>query len=266
LERGSVSAKVGDVIWFSVLSGLLAYATIETTKRLTHVRGSTHAALLITWLWQRPGWRWRRDPEDASSPDTPLSYAELIAGLTGHRANFAAVIFELIERPEEARDERPSLPLDYAIPPQRIARRVLDIPPDQLVARIGALADQARLVPTVSPLTVALLGHPRRITPDRFRDRTEPADDPFPSPIDVLETQDLRGSLDELQVYLTQSWRRLVQAASVAAAGLWGIGLVLAGGLTMNGDARYLFAGIALGGPLAWLFRDLAATLERMRD
>ena len=48
-------------------------------------------------------------------------------------------------------------------------------------------------------------------------------------------------------------------------AGAWGIAFVSAAGDSLGSQPRYIAAGLVLGGPIAWIARDVAAILERSR-
>jgi hypothetical protein len=51
---------------------------------------------------------------------------------------------------------------------------------------------------------------------------------------------------------------------ALGLSGLYGIALSSAGAISDAGQARYLFAALMLGGPIAWTVRDLTAWLERL--
>jgi hypothetical protein len=76
---------------------------------------------------------------------------------------------------------------------------------------------------------------------------------------------DDRLRLDQLQLTLSLGWRRCVQSASVVAAAL--VALVLATGMSASGSEqlRLITLGTLLGGPAAWLIRDIVAAIEKLR-
>lgn len=120
-EEGPVSDQVGDVLWFSLLCGVAASATIEVFKRIFQIRGWFQDRATRAWLLERSGKdegyaqlldamglskkeQARRDAvlrvfnlpteqlaaQVSAAADVALSdrerYEQLIAGLTGDRA------------------------------------------------------------------------------------------------------------------------------------------------------------------------------------
>jgi hypothetical protein len=226
LADGSVSAQAADLLAFSVLCGFASYATIETLKRVVRVRGWYQLVQTKRWL-------------DA----------------TGRRhAGFVRLLRALGVR--NRWDE---------------ALRVFNLPIEQLAAQISAAADVA-------------LAAPRR-----YRPLIESLAAPLPRELaEYLQSQQINGSagketsererelafqlaqrmrigIDRLQISLGERWRRAVQGAALWFAGGYAIALLHAGGLGGRSEPRYVLAGLLLGGPLAWVFRDIAALLERAR-
>lgn len=216
LASGSVSGQVRDLLWFALICGFAAYATIEVLKRVLRVRG---------WYqrWQTTRWL----DEDA--------YRQLrdALGLKG--------------------DE---------------ALRFFNLPTEQLAAQIGAAADIALAHPAQYEPLVRALAAP---VPEELvkRSAAEAARKPGESKVDrdaQLElAQRMRLGIDRLQISLSEQWRRTVQGGALWVAGLYGIGLVHAGDRDVGPEARYILAAMLLGGPLAWLMRDVAAIAERAR-
>lgn len=256
LQHGSVSAKVGDLLSFGLLCGLMSYATVEVTKRLTTARGRFQAS--VVWRWMAAGIAGAtRGLEGAPPPSYPFS--QLVLSLAGGRLSVAG-------------PQRPFAPArhysDSALLPASVVYRVFNVVPEQLVAQMAGVADVAGVDPSRAFLLWAFLGRApllERVEESRRPRRDRPVEPFEPRREELLDAQDLRGALDALQVSLTQGWRRLVQLLAVALAGVYGVGLFWAGGLTDNGEARYLFAGLLLGGPIAWVVRDLTAAVERLR-
>jgi hypothetical protein len=159
------------------------------------------------------------------------------------------------------------------MPPRRELRAILDLPPEQLLAQIAAAADVALAAPRHEDLLLrALLGRKPDIVEVKPTQPGLPTrDEPFAIPeepsrhsLSVSDTQLVGAALDNLQVTLTQQWRRAIQAMALGLSGLYGIALSLAGAISDGGHAQYLFAALVLGGPIAWTVRDLTAWLERL--
>jgi hypothetical protein len=237
LSSASVSGQTGDVLAFAALCGVLAYATVEIAKRLMNVRGAMQIALTRDWLARREG------PKEAS-----WSLAALLDAM-GYQ-----------DAASEASADRPTLaPTALAAP---TLRDVFNLPPDQLVAQIASAVDGAIASPDrYGSVLQAVLGYTPRSLPHSPSSKVEAPALAF----DPADTQALRAALDTLQTELTARWRRTVQAAALWVAGAYGIVASFAGGLDGANQARYLFAALILGGPIAWVIRDLTATLERIR-
>jgi hypothetical protein len=255
--RGPVSDQVGDLLWFALLCGLMAYATLEVVKRLTPARGAFNLKLFRDWLAGRISW----------TPDGETALSELLGamGLPGHADREAPV--PDANTAQQRRDPLPGPKLG-----SRELRRVFDLPPEQLLAQIATAVDVIASDPAPdrpSALLRALLGRKPQL--ERIPEPRPRADElPVPAPdrpmyrLSATDSQLLRAALDNLQVTLTQRWRRTVQAAAFAAAGVYGIVLTLAGGISGDGHARYLFAALVVGGPIAWTIRDVTAWFQRL--
>lgn len=128
--------------------------------------------------------------------------------------------------------------------------RTFNLPAELLVAQIGNAAELALASGRHQSLIETLAGTDRSPEPSDAED--ELAD----------TAQRLRAAVDQLQISLTERWRRYVQGAALWIAGLFGIGLLD----THNPDRpRFVLAAVLVGGPFAWLIRDLVATIERAR-
>ncbi|GAA3167579.1 hypothetical protein GCM10010531_20430 [Blastococcus jejuensis] len=77
--------------------------------------------------------------------------------------------------------------------------------------------------------------------------------------------QRARASLDQLQLELSAAWRRGLQTAVVVTAGLMAFLLSIVVADDLPETLLLCAVGMVLGGPLAWLMRDVTATVERLR-
>jgi hypothetical protein len=227
LSAGSVSTQVQDLLWFALLSGLLAYATLELLKRLSSLRGAFQLEATCRWLAERS--------RQAELPPW-AAFDELVAlmGLSSRHQRGALVA-------------------------------IFDSPPEQLVAQVSAAVDGALgSTPGRSLLLQSLIGHAPRIEPARAGEGVGPYGE-APPRIDVADAQVLRAAVDQLQLMLGQRWRSQLQAAGVWVAGAYGVILTQVGGVRVDSQPRYLFVALLLGGPFSWTIRDLSAALQRLR-
>ncbi len=259
LQTGPVSSQVGDLLWFSLLCALLASATIELAKRLTYARGRLQMRLVWVWLSQRA-----RYADVRINVPPVVAFAQLMDAVSGSSSEPSALSVD----DADAYPRWPPLALRAGLQPTAFRRyAAFDAPPDQLVAQVATAVDLAISDPyEYEPLLVALVG---RELPRKLRRESKPPtsreDPPRLDRREVADAQRIQAALDALQLRLVSVWRRLVQLSAVTLAGLYGIGLVWAAGLTEHEQARYLFAAVVLGGPGSWLVRDVTAVLERWR-
>ena len=240
LASGSVSAQVRDVLWFSLLCGLASFATIEVIKRLSDVRGRYQLRLTTAWLYAR-----------------------------SHYAGTGSVPFEeLLGAMGFTPDPMPGEVL-----------RAFNLPAEQLSAQISGAADVALTRPDEFPdLVSCLVGRPSTTPSTRSKEPPVATDDavtdphvssqtrlPNESDIFYEDAQLVRAGVDHLQIILGERWRTLIQGAAVWIAGAYGIGLTHAAQLPNNAEPREVLAALMIGGPIAWIARDLSALIERLR-
>jgi hypothetical protein len=137
-------------------------------------------------------------------------------------------------------------------------------PAEVLVAQIAALVDipgpadvrTRRLSLTLS----GLLAEDIYFADDSVSSREE-----RDSAFETVLRQRVRVGLDQLQIRLTSGWRRGVHTATVVVSLL--AGLVIAAGMGVSGSEmlRLTTIGAVLGGPIAWVLRDVAAAIEKLR-
>ena len=227
------------MLWFALLCGLSAFSTIEVIKRLTGIRGIYQLRQTMNWL-------------EGRARDRPGRGARIPIGLAT-RENLPA-FFELLD----------------AMGVRGIAERnrVFNLPTEQLSAQINAAADGALVAPDRYPAFMAALLGPKSDLLDAFKSqaanppqRSSPEDEQA----SFLVAARARSAVDHLQIKLAERWRSYLQGASMWIAGAWGIALTNAAGSSLSGQPRYIAAGLLLGGPFAWIARDLTAVIERSR-
>ncbi|HEV2125029.1 MAG TPA: hypothetical protein VGW38_19955, partial [Chloroflexota bacterium] len=60
-------------------------------------------------------------------------------------------------------------------------------------------------------------------------------------------------------------WARLIRGVSLCLAGLFALPFVWLADVPRSALALYVVSASLIGGPLAWIIRDLAAVVERLR-
>jgi hypothetical protein len=234
LEGRAISDHVRDTLWFSLLCGLASFASIEILKRVFGLRGLFQYRQTENWL------------------------AERGVGGGGFSQLLDSMGLERDQR-EEATGE---------------ARRVFNLPTEQLAAQIGAAADVALASLTLErdegappgPLFLAgLTGVPPETVVAYAHDRGGASDAPLgDSPRTELAAR-VRLGVDQLQISLSERWRRYVQGAALWISGAYGIVLVQDSPVETGAEARYVLAALVMGGLFAWVARDIAAVIERLR-
>jgi hypothetical protein len=225
-------ANVGELLLFALFCGLAAYATVEIIKRFFDVRGILQRRETI-------GWVTRRCPNARTAIDAQV---------------------ELLD----------AMGLAAAAPAEE--RRIFNLPAEQLSAQISAAADLALMPTLVSSrfrlLAAALAGGV--IGEDAVGTR---ADEPGrPEPVfaewvkdEAVLAQRVRAGIDQLQIALGDLWKTAVQGAAIWIAGLFGVALIQSNAFTHVAGGVYMVSSFVLGGPIAWVIRDLAAAAEHAR-
>ncbi len=131
----------------------------------------------------------------------------------------------------------------------RYRNRVFNLPAEQLAAQINSAAD-------------VVLREPERF-PALFHGLAGIARDDLPEDDDFLPAQLVRFGLDQLQISLADQWQRYIQGVAVWMSGAYGILLTHYSHLAPGQPRLYVLAALLIGAPLAWLARDVAATLAR---
>jgi hypothetical protein len=236
LGPGSVAGRIGDVLMFALLCGVLAFATIEILKRVLALRGYYQRFKTREWLGDR-----------TKHGDGALRELMSCMGL-GTLDRRGQSLFELTE-----------------------AQRVFNLPTEQLAAQISAAADVA-----VATHRLGLLSGLTRLPPDAILERINASTrgDRHPGYDPGFElSQQIRAGIDQLQISLSERWRRLLQGAALWISGLYGIALAgslpeASGQATVQPTSRslYVFSALVIGGLVAWTIRDLTAAIARSRS
>lgn len=234
LGSGAVADQVRDLLWFCLLCGVSAFATIEIIKRLTSVRGHIQLALAGEWLMTR------LRVDDAK------------------RLPYRAPLDEL----RDAVGTRGSWPRDRKDPaPERMSsdlERVFNLQTEQAVAQVSRAGDRALADPKrFQSLLIGLMQDvPRSLSRnegDRERENS------------FHDAQRVAAGVDQLQIVLGEHWRRLAQGTAVWMSGAYGLGFAWAVGVTESALLYYELGALVIGGMLAWVVRDLYAVIERLR-
>jgi hypothetical protein len=242
LERGSVGTQAQDVLWFALVCGLLSFATIEILKRIGDLRGRYHLRRVIEWLA-------RASDNKGVSSWAAFRDLERAMGL---------LYLEGPPRADEAR-AAPFASVRWLQRAKRDRLLVFSLPIEQLAGQISAAGDAALTSPHEFPALYVTLAGDFGSTDPPQRPEYDIADS------DVVQTQRVRASIDQMQITISKRWRRDVQGTAIWVAGLWGIGLAHAAGRARSAEPRYILSALLLGGIFAWIARDLAAAIEGLR-
>jgi len=245
-DGGRIGPQVRDLLWFALLCGLVAFATVEIMKRIFDLRGLYQYRQTRIWLRRRAEeHRQLQEPPDASSHE--------VAEPTSRRADAFEELLEAMGYVRKAQS-RPARLLE-----QLEELRIFNLPTEQLAAQISAAAD-AMLVERGkrTEFLAALTGlSPTAITSLSGKEA--------PENLEYQLAQRIRAGVDRLQISLAERWRGYVQGAAVWIAGASGVVLARLLPPGSGSEARYVLAALLIGGILAWVTRDLTATLERSR-
>lgn len=270
---GEVTTAMARLAALAVLSGVLACAVTEFGKRLTRLRELFNRRAVRRYFAADYV---VIDPSVESSPDTGPGRAG-----TGQDPGFdlpAAVargLDDLRARQKTSAAYGPdNLPLELAVPPAppdysaplRLLTAQLS-PHMEYAARLlatGIISDKVEGPPALvhSRLVGLLTGRPDAVLLSALRD----GDRAGSEQTEELAAQiTIRGEqrLDSFQIQATTQWRRLLRWVSAGVAA----GIVLAAAIAS--DSRLLTwpvaltLGFVLGGPFAWLTRDLIRVVER---
>lgn len=221
----STSQEVQDLLWFSLLCALSTFATLEVMKRLTLFRGWFQRDLVVRWC----ALRLERGVHVVHTPEPP-ELAEY-------------TLFRLFDEPGR------SLSL------------LLNLPAEQLTAQVAS-SMEAALYGEQSGTPEAegrgLLARQLIAVPWSGR-HGDGSDERFAT------AQAVRVVVDQLQIQLSESWRRFIQVAAIAVAGLYGVAFAFAQGVKGADQPRYVIAATLVGGATSWFVRDASAIVERMR-
>ena len=260
--EGSVSSQVRDLLWFSVLCGLSAFAAIEAAKRLTNVRAAFHRWRIRTWFGERIG----RSPGPWND-------------------DICERAFEQLSEAMGVADRRGKAPIE--------SRRVFNLPSEQLAAQVGAAGDlalstdESRFWALITGLTgdavdidwarlyaeaeftvltdsLGRLGseNPLEDLPPKIANIESPGPQDF---LDLRRGQQVRIGIDQLQITLSGEWRRYVWGVATFLSGGFGIAFAYAGDDHLADQPRHVIAALLLGGVIAGIARDLSAIAERLR-
>jgi hypothetical protein len=255
LVFGTSGEQVRDVLWFALICGVAAFATIEILKRIFALRGIYQLRQTRIWLGDRlPG------AKRGEGSDQP--FRELLSAM-GLRGRPGGGFLQWLDLTEE--------------------RQVFNLPTEQLAAQVSAAADVALTAfepafePGLEPGLesaheheyeyeyAAFLGGLAGIDPKEVEKRL--SGELPPQRRDAVDprvelTQRVRTGVDQLQISIGERWRRLLQGAALWIAGFYGGVLARDQGEL---ETLYVLSALVIGGLFAWIVRDLAAVLERSR-
>lgn len=232
LGPGSVSEQSRDLLWFCLLCGVAASATIEIIKRLTTLRGKVQLRETEAWLKARvPAFSEAGEYAPVQDEGSGDLIAELADAMGSPRRT------ELI--------------------------RVFNLPTEQLVAQISRASDLA--LADVARYRHLLGGLMREVPRSRPYSRKSEFSSELLREAAFHDSQRVAAGIDQLQISLGEAWRRAVQTAGLGIAGVYGLSLVWAVGVPRPAFLFYQIGALVIGGLFSWVVRDLYAVIERLR-
>jgi hypothetical protein len=225
---------------------LASFATIEALKRVFGLRG---------WYQRRQAAKWLNARASVVDDYGAEAFEELLDALGVYR-----------RQPRVPPDGETSAPQGA---PQHVnfpgdRDRVFNLPTEQLAGQVGAAADIAMTPPDrgrYSKLLSSLIGAP----PSTSWLSAASADAASNEDEAIEYAQRIRAGVDQMQISISERWRRYLQGGAMWISGLYGIGLTHAADLPAKSEPRYVLASLLLGGLFSWVARDLAAVIERAR-
>lgn len=242
----------------TLLSGLCAMIAVETLKRLVPIRGAYNRRQTAKWLDRR------RDTGGAAM-------GQLVRAMTLHPDVNRTV--EVSVQPENKGDPiNPNADMDQALgtswasfaPTGEGVAGAFNLPAEQLSAQLSGAIERAWRTPEEFRALLRAMC-PRLTDEDLSRlaerkshsDRTDDAS--------AYLAYDLPSAIDQLQIHLAGRWRQYLQATSWWLAGAFGLVLAVANVVPETNPFTATLVALAFGGFVAWLSRDLAAVVERLR-
>jgi hypothetical protein len=144
------------------------------------------------------------------------------------------------------------------------AQHTFNLPMEQLAALVSAAADVALRSGRHQQLVVSLSRLDPEENPSLYWGG-DTGDSPEARDASAELAQRVRAGVDQLQISLGERWRRYVQSAVLWIAGAYGIAFFGEGQGLPGGEGQFVLAAMILGGPVAWILKDLAAVIERAR-
>lgn len=245
--RASMGASPTRAVWellsFALLCGLATFTTIEAFKRLLGLRGYYQARQTRLWLARRA--------QDAVWNPERLGDSERVADHL-EKAEFLG-FHAWIQMLDTMGVEHDSITRTFNLPNEQLAALVSSAADAALSSGRGAAFPAA--LARVPPQVIEDASHAMRV---RSRDSIEPT-------YAALVTQRVHSGVDQLQISLGGRWRRYVQSAAVWIAGAYGIALAHGRGFRVVDAGHLVLVAVIIGGPLAWVLRDVDAVVERNR-
>lgn len=234
-----------SLFFFVAMTGATAMFLIEAAKGLLPARAVYQAIETRAWLDRRS----RELGYDSTHPESML---ERYRAVVSKPVDYA---FRELEEQFGARMVGKSQgrisTLGKVVP---LMNSPFNLPAEQYVAQVGAVVDNLMIAGRSSDLVkVATFGSggPAGATDgDAARQRSVSAQ--------------LVLSLDELQTRLAAGWQYRVRLSAALISGCIGT-LALALPNSTYISTWYALASLVVGGPVAWLMRDLVAVVERAR-
>ncbi|WP_069165761.1 hypothetical protein [Nocardia altamirensis] len=236
--RGGLAEVLWQLLLFAGLAGVIAFLVVEFVKHQTPLRALVHRAAVerffggdINVLNERLLEQMHQptpNVERSTAKGSPsyLSYGSTSRQLTGQLTESLRHFAEFLADISISEGLRDALTF-ATIGDRRIASDLVPVPSASLGLEI-----------------------------------VTPPDSSSPSPAEAVY-EHIERRLDIFQIQVENLWRRVLRTM---AAGWAGLLAALGASVTQSGAAEVLMAtigGVVIGGPAAWLARDLARLIER---
>jgi len=261
------SIRVGQLAASVVLSGVAAMVLIETAKRLLPLRGAYNRRQVALWMDERVGGK------GAPAMGQLIRAMDLMPSESIR--SIAQTVREHPKDSESREDNASSLQQPVDLEVGHRWRRVLfpgpgvggafNLPAEQLSAQIAAAAERAsREGQGYEDLILALCPGLQRKDLRSLKQKDGPISS-VSRDVAADVAYRIAAAIDQLQIRLAGRWRHYLQVTAWWLTGLVALAWALADRGSAAHSATFVLAALVFGAFFAWLARDVAAVVERLR-
>lgn len=226
-----------EVLWFAVICGLASMATLEVAKELFGLRGIYQRHQIAFWLQQR-------------APNDEIEHK--VFGLLLSAMGIDQTACNAEDRQHYRAERRAA---------KNQKNNLFALPIEQLAAQISIAVDFALSNPRRYSALLGCLAAEHHV-PGAGQGRTRHKD---VGGTELRLAQRVHAGVDHMQISVGERWRRYVRGTAVLVSGFYGIFLAKTKIATEGAEFSNILTALIIGGLLSWIFRDLAAAIERWR-